>query len=104
MVLCGDERGPESARSYPGVEVLRTAPGPDRPAGRARQEVDDGRRGKGYLFGAFEPRDGRAFTRPYPGRTTANGVDFLQAVDAWVGAEPQEVFALVDNLLSASGC
>ena len=71
MVLCVDEMGPESAQSYPGVEALHPAPGPDRPAGRARQEVDYGRRGKGYIFGAFEPQDGRAFTLPYPGRTTA---------------------------------
>src|SRR5689334_11220023 len=90
--------GPESAKSYPGVEPLRTAPGPGQPAGRARQEIDYGRRGKGYVFGAFEPQDGRALTRPYPGRTTAHGVDFLQAVDQWVGPEPQAVFAIVDNL------
>ena len=98
MVLCLDEMGPESAPSYPGVQLLRTAPGPDRPAGRARQEVDYGRRGKGYIFGAFEPQDGRAFTLPYPGRTTANWVDFLQAVDQWVGPEAEAVFAIVDNL------
>ncbi|HEY0791411.1 MAG TPA: transposase [Chthoniobacterales bacterium] len=90
--------GPESAKSHPGVEPLRTAPGPGQPAGRARQEIDDGRRGKGDGFGAFAPSDGRAFTLPYPGRTTANWVDFLQAVDRWVGAEPQAVFAIVDNL------
>ena len=90
--------GPESAQGYPGVEVLHTAPGPGQPAGRARQEVDYGRRGKGYIFGAFEPGEGRAFTLPYPGRTTANWVDFLQAVDGWVGPEPQAVFAIIDNL------
>jgi DDE superfamily endonuclease len=98
VVLCLDEMGPESAQSYPGVEPLRTAPGPGQPAGRARQEIDYGRRGKGYIFGAFEPGDGRALTLPYPGRTTANWVDFLQAVDAWIGPEPQAVFAIVDNL------
>jgi hypothetical protein len=103
VVLCLDEVGPESAQSYPGVKPLRTAPGPGQPAGRARQAIDYGRRGKGYLFGAFEPRDGRAFTLPYPGRTTANWVDFLQAVDQWVGAEPQAGFAIVDNLWGASG-
>lgn len=97
------EMGPESAQSYPGVEPLRTAPGPGQPAGRARQEVDYGRRGKGYIFGAFEPRDGRAFTLPYPGRTTANWVDFLQAVDSWVGPEPQEVFAIERQPLDAPG-
>ena len=77
---------------------MRTAPGPDQPAGRARQEVDYGRRGRGYIFSAFEPGEGRAFTRPYPGRTAANWVDFLQAVDRWVGPEPQAAFAIVDNL------
>jgi DDE superfamily endonuclease len=98
VVLCLDEMGPESAKSHPGIEPLRTAPGPGRPAGRARQEIDYGRRGKGYVFGAFAPRDGRAFTQPYGGRTTTNWVDFLQAVDQWVGPEPQAVFAIVDNL------
>ena len=76
--------------SHPGVEPLRTAPGPGQPADRARQEIDYGRRGKGYVFGAF--------TQPYDGRTTANGVDFLQAVDQWAGPEPEAVFAIVDNL------
>ena len=49
-------------------------------------------------LGAFEPRDGRAFRRPYSGRTTANWVDFLQAVDQWAGPEAEAVFAIVDNL------
>ena len=44
--------GPLSAKSYPGREPVRPQPPP---AGRARQEVDYGRRGKGYVFGAFCP-------------------------------------------------
>ncbi len=44
--------GPVSAKSYPGQAPVRTrAP----PAGRAHQEIDYGRRGKGYVFGAFCP-------------------------------------------------
>ena len=39
-------------------------------AERARQEIDYGRRGKGYVFGAFRPATGDAFTAPYAGRTT----------------------------------
>jgi transposase len=39
---------------------------------RATQEIDYGRRGKGYVFGAFRPATGEAFTAPYPGRTIAN--------------------------------
>jgi hypothetical protein len=57
--------GPESAKSFPGQRV---APVPD----RAVQEADYGRRGKGYVFGAFLPATGAAFTVPYAGRTTAN--------------------------------
>ena len=97
-MLCLDEMGPESAKSHPGVEPIRTAPAPGRPAGRARQEIDYGPRGKGYIFGAFEPRSGRAFTLPCAGRTTANWVNFLGQVDQWAGPEPESVFVIVDNL------
>ncbi len=58
-----------------------------RPAGpeaeRAWQEIDYGRRGvAGYVFGAFQPASGAAFTQCYDRRTTANWVDFLSAVEA----------------------
>jgi transposase len=90
--------GPETAKSHPGVEILRTAAAPGLPAGRARMEIDYGRRGHGYFFGALRPATGEAFTRPYPGRTTANWCEFLERVDAWVGPEPESVYAVVDNL------
>src|SRR4051794_2203529 len=64
--------GPQSARSYPGRRVVKPAPPK---AQRAKQEIDYGRRGKGYVFGAFRPATGEAFTAPYAGRTTANWVD-----------------------------
>jgi hypothetical protein len=54
--------GPVSAKSYPGRELVRPQPAP---AGRARQEIDYGRRGQGYVFGAFCPATGAALTRPY---------------------------------------
>ena len=76
-MLCLDEMGPESAKSHPGREPMRTDPAPGRPVGRARQEIDYGRRGKGYLFGAFEPKSGRAFTLPYPRSTMFILLDFL---------------------------
>jgi transposase len=60
--------------------------------------VDYGRRGKGYIFGAFRPATGEAFTAPYAGRTTANWVDFLEQVDAWVPPEVERVYAVLDNL------
>src|SRR5438270_7457493 len=82
--------GPESAKSFPGQEVTRAA-------GRAGQAAGYGRRGKGYIFGAFRPATGEAFTRPYPGRTTANWIDFLAQVEAWVPAEVGAVYAVLDN-------
>ena len=44
--------------------------------------------GKGYIFGAFQPATGEAFTAPYAGRTIANWVDFLEQVDAWIRQRP----------------
>jgi hypothetical protein len=63
-VVCLDEMGPDSAKSFPGTEVIDPAPGAGRPARRAKQRVDYGRRGKGYIFGAFRPATGEAFTHP----------------------------------------
>jgi transposase len=102
-VVCLDEMGPQAARSYPGQEPVRTVPsdetaGDRRPAGRAKQEVDYGRRGKGYIFGAFRPTTGEAFTRPYGGRSAANWADFLAQVEAWIPADVTRVYAIVDNL------
>jgi transposase len=75
------------------------APTP-RPAGRARQEqeIDYGRREKGYVFGALQPATGAAFTAPYGRRTIANWVDFLAQVEAWLPAEVTRVYAILDNL------
>ena len=55
--------GPESAKSFPGQQLVRALPDPEgkKPAERAKQEADYGRRGKGYVFGAFQPATGDAF-------------------------------------------
>jgi hypothetical protein len=87
--------GPQSARSYPGRRVVKPA-GPK--AQRAKQEIDYGRRGKGYVFGAFQPALGDALTAPYLGRTTANWVDFLGKVEAWIDPSVARVYAVMDNL------
>jgi len=95
--------GPLSARSYPGRQLLRIydrlgtkiQPGP-----RATQEADYGRRGYGYIFGAFRPATGDALTAPYDGRTTANWVDFLERVEAWIPPEVERIYAIEDNLSS----
>jgi transposase len=117
--VCLDEMGPESAKSFPGQQlvaiheppslaieagtgaaaataVVPSAPG--KPAGRASQEVDYGRRGKGYIFGAFKPADGEALTAPYAGRTTASYVDFLGRVEAWIPPDIERIYAVMDNL------
>jgi transposase len=92
--------GPEAAKSFPGQQVVRALPDPDdgRPAERAKQEVDYGRRGKGYIFGAFVPASGQALTAPYPGRTIANWVHFLEGVEAWIPREVSRVYGILDNL------
>ena len=78
----------------PSVEL-----GPHGPqAGRARQEIDYGRRGKGSIFGALVATTGDVLTHPDRGRTTAHWVDFLDQVDAWLPAEVERVYAIVDNL------
>jgi transposase len=92
--------GPEAAKSFLGQQVVRALPDPadERPAERATQEVDYGRRGKGYIFGAFAPATGEAFTAPYPGRTIANWVHFLEHVEAWIPQEVERVYGILDNL------
>ncbi len=52
----------------------------------------------GYVFGAFRPATGDALTRPYDRRTTANFVDFLTAVDGWLGPVAGSGYPILDNL------
>ena len=95
-MICLDEMGPDSAKSFPGPRLVPTASAGERR--RATQEIDYGRRGRGYVFGAFVPATGAAVTAPYPRRTTANFVDFLDHVDAWVVPGSDRVYAVLDNL------
>jgi transposase len=88
--------GPDSAKSYPGKRLV--AVHPDGTVERARQEIDYGRRGKGYTFGAFVPSTGAAFTFGYLGRTIANWIDFLLQVERWLPQEPARIYAICDNL------
>jgi transposase len=96
-VICLDEMGPESAKSHPGRQPVRPDPTGERRV-RATQEIDYGRRGTGYVFGAFQPATGEAFTAPYAGRTIANWVDFLERVDDWLDGGATRVYAVLDNL------
>jgi transposase len=96
--------GPTVPKTFPGQELVHAAPAvePDgtlRPAGRARRPLETGRRQRGgYVFGAFRPATGEAFTHCYEKRNGANWVDFLDRVDAWVPAEMTRVYAILDNL------
>jgi hypothetical protein len=89
--------GPGIGQELPG-RAPRARAGRGRAAEWARQAVDYGRRGKGYILGAFQPADGDAFTAPYDRRTIANWVDFPEKVDARIPAEVDTVYAIVDNL------
>jgi len=117
-----DEMGPTSAKTFAGQALIRLpsdmasqaadepideptmepAVRPIQPMLRATQEIDYGRRGKGYVFGAFQPATGEAFTQPYQSRSIVNWivnwVDFLSRVDPWLPAQAQRVYAIVDNL------
>jgi len=94
-VICLDEMGPTSAKSFPGQQAIAVK---TRPAERAKQEIDYGRRGKGYIFGAFRPTTGAALTQAYSRRTIVNWIDFLELVDTWVEPEVERIYAILDNL------
>jgi len=100
VTVCLDQMGPESAKSFPGRRLVHPRPtDPEAgPAERATQEIDYGRRGAGYIFGAFQPGTGDAYTHPFPGRTIANWVAFLERGDAWVPAEVERIYGILDNL------
>jgi transposase len=86
-VLCVDEMGPTSAKTYIASRWDEQRP---------HVEADYGRRGKIWTFGAFEPATGQALTACYPGRTSANFVAFLDVVaDTWLG---QTIYIILDNL------
>jgi transposase len=95
-----DEMGPVAAKSYLGHQLARVEPQaePRRPAQRPKQEIDYGRRDKGYVFGAFQPVTGEALTKSYGARSTLNWVDFLERVNEWLPADLDRVYAIVDNL------
>lgn len=96
--MCLDQMGPVAAKSYVGQQLVAAQSASQYPAQRARQEIDYGRRGKGYVFGALQPTTGATYTESYQGRTIANWVDFLAQVDAWLDPTIARIFAIVDNL------
>lgn len=86
-VLCMDEMGPTSAKTYVASRWHNKRP---------HIEADYGRRGKIWTFGAFEPATGRALTRCYDRRTSANFVSFLDEIVAvW---HDKMIYLILDNL------
>jgi transposase len=96
-VICLDEMGPERGTSFPGARLVRGDPsGPRRE--RAKQQIDYGHRGYGYIFGAFVPATGAALTAPADRRSAANWIAFLDRVADWLDPAPARIYAVVDNL------
>jgi transposase len=88
-VICRDELGPGSAKTYPG-EVGQEGPG------RATFVPDDGRRGRVWGWGAFEPATGLATTRCSPRRDSASFIQLLEQ-GLWTYPARQRV-VITDNL------
>src|SRR3954467_13132504 len=99
--------GPQSARSYPGRRggpacargLPRRARGQAGPSQSAASQAGDRLRPTWQRLCLRRlPATGEAFTETYAGRTTANWVDFLGAVERWIDAGVERVYAVVDNL------
>jgi transposase len=91
--------GPVGVKSYPGKHLVDPAAAESKPAGRAKQEIDYGRREKaGYVFGALQPRTGEVLTATYPHRRLVHWIDFLQQVEEWIPKDVERVYAVLDNL------
>lgn len=99
-MVCLDEMGPQAARSFPGQQLITPA-APQ--AERVRQEIDYGRRGSGYVFGAFQPASGAALTHTYDRRTKTNWVDFLSEVEAWIDPTIERIYAVAGPSGNAGG-
>lgn len=88
-VICVDEMGPVSAKTYPAARWS-----PKRPP----LTPDYGRRAKVWVFGALEPQTGDALTCSAAGRGTPHFLTLLnQIVAHW---SPGEVILILDNLAS----
>lgn len=88
-MLCVDEMGPVSAKTYYGRRWSRYRHRPYR-------EVDYGRRAKVWVFGALEPATGQVVTTTAAQRNSEQFVAWLEhMVQQW----PQgELFVILDNL------
>jgi DDE superfamily endonuclease len=95
VVLSIDEMGPVATKRYPGQEAIDVRV---RPAKRAKQEIDYGRRAKGYVYGALWEMTGACWTQSYPRRCLAHFIDFLCFVDEQIPADRERIYVILDNL------
>jgi transposase len=89
-VICLDELGPVSAKTYPG-EVWQDGPG------RATFAPDYGRRGRVWVLGAFEPATGLATVLCSPRRDSAS---FIQLLEQVLQTYPAREWVLITDNLS----
>lgn len=88
-VICVDEMGPVSAKTYPTARWS---------AQRLPLTPDYGRRACVWVFGAFEPRTGIALTCQAPGRGATHFLPLLdQIVQHW---SEGDIILILDNLAS----
>lgn len=89
-MICIDEMGPITAKTYPGEEWKR---GPQ----RATFEPDYGRRGKLWVHGAFEPATGQATILTSPSRDSASHIQLLEQV---IETFPADRWLIIEDNLS----
>lgn len=89
-VLCLDELGPISAKTYPGEEWKQGKY-------RATFEPDYGRRGTLWIHGAFEPATGQAHIVMSPRRDSASHIQLLAQLLAHF---PSQRYLLIEDNLS----
>lgn len=89
-VICIDELGPLSAKSYPGETWQR---GPY----RATFQPDYGRRGKLWVHGAFEPATGEATILLSPRR---DGASHIQLLEQMITTFPADGWIVIEDNLS----
>jgi hypothetical protein len=98
LVVCLDELGPLSAKTYPGQRLIGP-PTPAQPRPRATQEVSWARTPGGAVFGALLPTTGEVLTTPVARATGPTFFAFLETLEAWLTARaaPAHIVLVLDN-------
>jgi transposase len=89
-VICIDEMGPVSAKTYPGEEW-------ELGLYRAKFQPDYGRRGSIWLHGAFEPRTGEGTLLFSPSRDGATHIQLLEQI---IARFPSDRWLIIEDNLS----